>query len=310
MKHEYQSLLDGIRAPQGLQSRVLDAAGERQRVEKQPRKQVWRAAACAACALALALGGIRLGMEKAMEYSVYRVENSMILKEYRSVTACAAERGANGGVYLPAAENPQLEALAGATRVLTITFADGGEISGAYRVEKADLCTAVNEDGQAVRVPALAGVEGTVTTGLYAVPEDSIWFRWPVEGVNTVSLSAPYGLRADGAYFHSGIDIPAGNGAAVTAAADGTVREAGFDAAKGNYLVLDHGGGTETVYAHCMELMVKAGDAVKAGQEIAAVGATGLATGPHLHFEVRQDGAAQNPISFFDADIRNTLKMG
>ena len=114
MKHEYQSLLDGIRAPQGLQSRVLDAAGERQRVEKQPRKQVWRAAACAACALALALGGIRLGMEKAMEYSVYRVENSMILKEYRSVTACAAERGANGGVYLPAAENPQLEALAGA----------------------------------------------------------------------------------------------------------------------------------------------------------------------------------------------------
>ena len=310
MKHEYQKLLDGIHAPQRLQSRVLEAVGERQPVEKRPLRQPWRAAVCAACALALVLGGICMGMEKRMEYRGDRAEDSMVLEEYRSVIACAAERGANGGVYLPAGENPQLEGLAGTTRALTITFADGGEISGTYRVERAELCTAVNEDGQAVRVPALAGVEGEITTGLYAVPEDSIWFRWPVEGANTVSLSAPYGLRADGAYFHSGIDIPAGSGAAVTAAADGTVREAGFDAAQGNYLVLDHGGGTETVYAHCLELTVKAGDAVKAGQEIAAVGATGLATGPHLHFEVRRDGAAQNPISFFDADIRNTLKMG
>ena len=66
----------------------------------------------------------------------------------------------------------------------------------------------------------------------------------------------------------------------------------------------------ETVYAHCLHLNVEAGDAVAAGQEVATVGSTGLSTGPHLHFEVRQDGEAQNPVAFFDSEIRDTLKMG
>ena len=93
------------------------------------------------------------------------------------------------------------------------------------------------------------------------------------------------------------------------AAAGGTVTEHGFDTARGNYLILDHGGGMETVYAHCRSLSVETGAAVAAGQEIAAVGATGMATGPHLHFEVRQDGEAQNPVAYFDAETRDTLKM-
>ena len=98
--------------------------------------------------------------------------------------------------------------------------------------------------------------------------------------------------------------------AAVTAAAGGTVKETGFDADRGNYLILDHGNGMETVYAHCLSLAVEAEDVVEADEEIAAVGSTGKSTGPHLHFEVRQDGEAQNPIAYFDREIRDTLKMG
>ena len=66
----------------------------------------------------------------------------------------------------------------------------------------------------------------------------------------------------------------------------------------------------ETVYAHCLSLAVEAEDVVEADEEIAAVGSTGKSTGPHLHFEVRQDGEAQNPIAYFDREIRDTLKMG
>ena len=309
MKREYQKLMAGICAPEDLRGRVLGAARETAPVEKKRWRQMRRVAVCAVCALALVLGGIRLWPETG-GVSGERAESYPTPEVYWGVTAYAAERGANGGVYLPAGENPHLGELAGTVRKLDIIFADGSEISGTYCVQKENLCTTVNENGEAVRVPALAGEEKEVTAGLYAVPEESVWFLWPVSGANTVSCSAPYGLRADGVYFHSGIDIPAKTGTAITAAADGTVTDAGFTADKGNYLRIDHGDGTETVYAHCLELAVKAGDAVKAGQEIAAVGATGMATGPHLHFEVRQDGVAQNPISFFDADIRNTLKMG
>ena len=61
------------------------------------------------------------------------------------------------------------------------------------------------------------------------------------------------------------------------------------------------------MYAHCLSVGVKTGDTVKAGETVAAVGATGMATGPHLHFEVRQDGKAQNPVAYFDSAIRDTL---
>ena len=105
-----------------------------------------------------------------------------------------------------------------------------------------------------------------------------------------------------------GIDIPADQGAVILAAADGTVAETGFDPAGGNYLVLDHGDGLTTLYAHCRNVDVKTGDTVKAGGMVAAVGSTGMSTGPHLHFEVRQDGEAQNPVAYFDSDLRDTLR--
>ena len=86
--------------------------------------------------------------------------------------------------------------------------------------------------------------------------------------------------------------------------------ETGFDPERGNYLLIDHGNGLTTLYAACKEVDVSKGDAVKAGDEIAALGSTGASTGPHLHFEVRQDGEAQNPTAYFNADVRAQLQMG
>ena len=71
--------------------------------------------------------------------------------------------------------------------------------------------------------------------------------------------------------------------------------------------MLDHGDGLTTLYGCCRDVEVREGDTVKAGEMVAAVGSTGISTGPHLHFEVRQDGEAQNPVVYFDSAIRETL---
>lgn len=90
---------------------------------------------------------------------------------------------------------------------------------------------------------------------------------------------------------HSGIDFAAEEGAEVYAVAGGIVTAADYDIEKGNYVVLDHGGGLETEYQHMKSLLVSAGQSVVQGQVLGYVGSTGNSTGPHLHFEARQDGA-------------------
>ena len=95
--------------------------------------------------------------------------------------------------------------------------------------------------------------------------------------------------------FHSGIDIAVDSGVPIKAAEDGTVIVAARDSGYGYYVVIDHGGGISTLYAHCSKLLVSKGDVVTRGQTIALVGSTGVSTGPHLHFEVRINGATDDP---------------
>ncbi len=132
---------------------------------------------------------------------------------------------------------------------------------------------------------------------------------WPLPGYPTVT--SDYGYRVLGGYrdFHTGIDISGRNaagvgsyGKSIVAASDGKVVLANktYVAGRGYgmYLIIDHGGGVTTLYGHCSELLVTLGQEVKRGQTIARVGSTGWSTGPHLHFEVRENGKYVNPWSY------------
>jgi len=97
---------------------------------------------------------------------------------------------------------------------------------------------------------------------------------------------------------HTGVDIGAGYGANVLAAESGTVTVAGYNVAYGYYIIINHGGGLSTLYAHNSSLLVSSGQSVSRGQNIAKVGSTGYSTGPHCHFEVIVNGATVDPMPY------------
>jgi len=97
--------------------------------------------------------------------------------------------------------------------------------------------------------------------------------------------------------LHAGVDFAARTGTPIRAAASGTVIFSGYRGGYGNTIIIDHGGGVSSLYGHCSRLYVGAGAQVKQGDTIAAVGSTGLSTGPHLHFEIRVNGTPVNPMS-------------
>ena len=122
--------------------------------------------------------------------------------------------------------------------------------------------------------------------------------NWPVP--NYYRVSSPFGWRVHPIFgtkkMHTGVDIPAPTGTNIVAANGGKVQFAGVSGGYGNIVILDHGGGITTLYAHNSRLLVKTGQTVKKGQAIAKAGSTGYSTGPHLHFEVRRNGKYENPI--------------
>ena len=109
-------------------------------------------------------------------------------------------------------------------------------------------------------------------------------------------ITSPYGYRSSG--FHTGLDMAVSMGTPVYAAASGTVTFAGYKGSYGYLVIIDHGNGYQTYYAHCSALYVSAGQSVAQGQNISAVGSTGNSTGPHLHFEIRYNGSTLNPQSY------------
>ncbi|MGM9992048.1 MAG: murein hydrolase activator EnvC family protein [Candidatus Bruticola sp.] len=115
-------------------------------------------------------------------------------------------------------------------------------------------------------------------------------------------ITSPFGYRVHPIFgtmrFHTGIDIGAYYGSPILASDSGVVIDSGWMGGYGNCIIVDHGGGYSTLYAHCSELYVSYGQSVTKGQQIAAVGSTGNSTGPHLHFEVRINGEPVDPLGF------------
>lgn len=224
------------------------------------------------------------------------------------------------GFCLP--EGEDLSAFDGTALTAAVTFTDGTERSQRYPLRQEQLLACAAAEGETYR-PALTGEEGE--PALYAASPESRFLLWPVDGANAVRLSQDFeDLYQNGVWtevgfeatvetgedgetavvvtYHAAIDIPGESGTPILAAADGTVRETGFDAEKGNYLILDHGEGLTTLYAQCREILVTEGQSVAAGDTVAEMGSSGMSTGPHLHFAVLQDGVEQPPLPYFDAE--------
>jgi murein DD-endopeptidase MepM/ murein hydrolase activator NlpD len=135
--------------------------------------------------------------------------------------------------------------------------------------------------------------------GAIAVPSE--------KPVRTAEFTSGYGTRTDpfrgGAARHQGIDLAAPIGTAIYATADGIVTAAGWNSGGyGNLIKVDHGRGIETRYGHLSAILVSPGQHVIRGQQIARMGSTGRSTGSHLHYEVRIDGSAVNPIPFMKSN--------
>jgi len=135
----------------------------------------------------------------------------------------------------------------------------------------------------------------------FVAPSGNGQLLWPLPGYS--GRSSSYGMRyhpITGVWkMHTGIDIPAPSGTPILAAESGIVVTAGWNSGGyGNYVIIYHGGTTYTLYGHCVELYVTAGEKVTRGQTIAGVGTTGSSTGNHLHFEVRIDGTHHNPMDY------------
>lgn len=129
-------------------------------------------------------------------------------------------------------------------------------------------------------------------------------FTFPVEGKGTNNITSPFGQRdtsklpKGASSYHEGIDIAAPAGTGVLAALAGKVSYTGNSRAKGNYIIVDHGGGLQTEYSHLNSIGVRSGQPVAAGSKIGTVGSTGISSGNHLDFRMKLNGVYMDPLKF------------
>lgn len=158
------------------------------------------------------------------------------------------------------------------------------------------------------KVTSLAKEKRSNQRGLNGRPDYDEDFNFPRDGRNGLSwpvegrITSKFGPRRGSS--HDGVDIAAPLGTPILAAASGEVLYSGALRGYGHIVILRHRGGYATVYAHNQKNLAREGEMVRRGQAIARVGQTGRASGPHLHFEVRKDNLARNPLRYLPEDRR------
>jgi murein DD-endopeptidase MepM/ murein hydrolase activator NlpD len=175
-----------------------------------------------------------------------------------------------------------------------------GELEDTSAAAEAALEALVHEKQQEEDARRAAARRAALLAGESLPPEPGApgQLLWPVSG----PITSPFGMRMHPVYgrpiLHAGIDIAANQGTTIAAAADGRVIVAGTQGDCGKMVAIDHHGGLSTIYCHMSQIFVGVGQDVQRGQAIGAVGMTGDATGPHVHFQVMQDGHPVDPMSF------------
>lgn len=174
------------------------------------------------------------------------------------------------------------------------------------RGDVANLKADVANDNKALeaQVDALVEAANALTAEILRLQGSGAYIggemAWPVPA--STRVTSPFGYRVHPILkvkkLHTGIDIGVASGKDIVAANAGKVIKAAWNNSYGYMIMVDHGGGIVTLYAHNSELLVKTGDVVTRGQTIAKAGSTGMSTGPHLHFEVRVNGDYKNPMEY------------
>jgi murein DD-endopeptidase MepM/ murein hydrolase activator NlpD len=181
----------------------------------------------------------------------------------------------------------------GGMQAASATAADQAAIGGPYEAVTTTNNAAKTDSGYRALFQSWKRLD-QIQQGAMAIPSQR-----PVQQAN---LSSGFGVRSDpfrgGAAMHAGVDMPGPIGTPIYATADGYVGRAGWANGYGNLVELEHGKGLETRYGHLSAILVQPGQRVRRGDLIARMGSTGRSTGSHLHYEVRMDGHAINPIPF------------
>jgi murein DD-endopeptidase MepM/ murein hydrolase activator NlpD len=178
--------------------------------------------------------------------------------------------------------------------------ANRGKLEAARQEKKVSLDSLTAEErADAEELDSLQAVSADLEAKIRAAQAHSTvqhvsgaGFIWPVNA----PMTSPFGWRWG--RMHEGVDLGAAYGTAIAAAAAGVVIYAGWEGGYGNLTVIDHGGGLATAYGHQSRIAVSVGQSVSQGETIGFVGSTGHSTGPHLHFEVRVNGEAVDPLGY------------
>ena len=177
-----------------------------------------------------------------------------------------------------------------------------GSSAGSSGLTEQEMMASIKESIDWLSKEATIQEQSLQELSLAAEKKSSRWAAtpsiWPVKGWVTSGFGPRVSPFTEKPAWHDGLDIGAAANAPVQAPAQGRVTTVGFDPKLGNLVKVDHGFGIETVYGHLAKALVKEGQRVKRGEAIALVGSTGLATGPHLHYMVKVNGQALDPVKY------------